>query len=128
MRKILLDANFLVLPFQHSVDMFAELDRILTESYQLYTLNRTYNEARALEDGRYRQQVERLVEESEITVMSVEEEGDADTVLKRMVGEFVVCTNDADIRRYCRTERLPHIYLRQKSHLAAENLESAAHF
>lgn len=122
MRKVLLDANFLVLPFQHNVDIIAELERLLPGGHELYTLNRTYNEACDIEDGRYRNMVERLVEETDITVMSVEESGDVDAVLRQLAGEFVICTNDAELRRYFRDHDLPHIYLRQKTHLAAENL------
>lgn len=128
MQKVLLDANFLVLPFQHNVDIVAELDRIFPEAYGLYTLNRTYNEARDLEDGRYRQMVERLVDEADITVLTVDASGDVDAVLREMAGEFIICTNDGELRRRFEEHDLPHVYLRQKTHLVGENLASAASF
>ncbi|MDY6769448.1 MAG: hypothetical protein SVU88_00580 [Candidatus Nanohaloarchaea archaeon] len=123
--KLLLDANFLVLPFQESVDIFSEFERVVGR-HELYTLNRTYNEALDLEDGQYRQQVERLVEEHGIEVVSRASEKAVDDLLVELAGEYVVCTNDGAVRAELRERDLPHIYLRQRSHLEAENLRPSA--
>lgn len=122
MRKVLLDANFLVLPFQFNVDLFGELDRLLGEQYTVYTLQRTYNEARDLEDGAYRQVVERLVDEADIEVITVQSGKEVDDVLVDLAGEYVVCTNDRAVRAELREARLPHIYLRQQNYLEGEAL------
>lgn len=124
MRKVLLDANFLILPFQENVDIVGELERVIGERHEIYTLNRTYNEALSVEDGKYRQRVERLVEEVGIDVVSMEWDGDVDDLLVELAGEYVVCTNDSDLRARLRDENLPHIYLRQRSYLEAENLDA----
>lgn len=123
MRKALLDANFLVLPFQETVDVFEELDRVLGRN-QVYTLNRTYNEALDLEDGAYREEVELLVEKKGVEIVAVESEKAADDLLVEMAGEYVICTNDAELRRVMRERQLPHVYLRQGSYLEAENLDT----
>ncbi|MFB6294725.1 MAG: PIN domain-containing protein [Candidatus Nanohaloarchaea archaeon] len=127
MTKALLDANFLVLPFQHSVDVFAELERLLGD-VDVYTLNRTYNEALDLEDGKYRQQVERLVAEKNLTVISRASDATVDTVLVELAGEYVVCTNDRELRRRLSQQQLPHVYLRQRSYLEGENLDASLPF
>lgn len=130
MRKILLDANFLILPFQFNVDIFDEFDRLIGEFYEVYTLNRTYNEALNVEDGKYRNMVERLVEESDpaIEIIAVSGEQDVDDVLVSRAGEYVVATNDSELKRRLRKQGLPHIYLRQKNHLEAQYLENAAYY
>lgn len=127
MLKALLDANFLVLPFQENVDIFSELERVLGE-HEVYTLNRTYNEALDLEDGKYRDMVERLVEEKRVEIISRESDKTADDLLLELAGGYVVCTNDADLRRELRENDLPHVYLRQRSHLEGENLGAALPF
>ncbi len=127
MTKALLDANFLVLPFQHSVDIFGELERLLGD-VDVYTLNRTYNEARDLEDGKYRQRVERLVEETDITVISHESDSPVDAVLVELAGEYVVCTNDREVRQHLSERNLPYVYLRQRSYLEGENLDASLPF
>ncbi len=128
MLKVLLDANFLILPFQENVDVVSELDRVLDGRYELYTLNRTYNEARDVEDGKYRDMVERLVTEVGVDLVSVEGEGAVDDILVGLAGEYVVCTNDRDLRAELREKNLPHVYLRQRNHLVAENVDTALPF
>ncbi|MDY6776529.1 MAG: hypothetical protein SVQ76_00320 [Candidatus Nanohaloarchaea archaeon] len=128
MKKVLLDANFLVLPFQFNVSVFDELERVLEESYQVYTLNRTYNEALELEDGRYREQVERLVDETPVKIVSRESDLEVDDLLVELAGEFVVCTNDSEVRGELEEKGLPHIYMRQESYLEGENLRSSLPF
>lgn len=130
MRKILLDANFLIVPFQFNVDVFEEFDRIIGEFYELYSLNRTYNEALSVEDGRYREMVQRLVEEAdpEIAIIDTEAEEDVDDVLVSKAGEFIVATNDSELKQRLRKQGLPHIYLRQKTHLEGQYLGNAAYY
>jgi len=118
MHRLLLDANFLVLPFQHGVRLFDEFDRLLPGRYDVSVLNRAYNEALQLDDGKYRQRVERLVDEHPVDIIAVDAEGSVDAVLLQLAGEYVVCTNDTAVRRELRERELPHIFLRQQSHLA----------
>lgn len=130
MRKLLLDANFLIMPFQFNVDIFSEFDRLIGEFYEVYTLNRTYNEALNVEDGRYHGMVQRLVKESEPEIEVIETEGEkpVDDVLVDMAGEYIICTNDSELRNRLRDKQLPNIYLRQKNHLEGENLRNAAFY
>lgn len=130
MRKILLDANFLILPFQFNVDIFSEFDRLVGEFYEVYTLNRTYNEALDVEDGKYAGMVKRLVEESDPEIEVIETDGNrsADDVLLAQAGEFIIATNDSALRNRLRDRELPHIFLRQKNHLEGDFLRNAAFY
>ncbi len=130
MRKIILDANFLILPFQFNVDIFSEFDRLIGEFYEVYTLNRTYNEALSVKNGQYRNMVERLVTDSdpEITIMETEADDDVDDVLVRLAGDYIIATNDSQLRERLRKQGLPHIFLRQKNHLEAQFLENAVYY
>lgn len=122
---LLLDANFLVLPFQQKLDLFSEFDRLLG-AYQVYTLNRTYNEALHLQDGRYSENVERFVEEKDIDIVTVDSDEEVDDILIELAGDYVVCTNDSEVRKELREMNSPHIYLRGGDHLEAENLQPSA--
>ena len=44
MKKILLDTNFLLIPYQFKVDIFSEIDRIILEKYQICILDKTIDE------------------------------------------------------------------------------------
>jgi rRNA-processing protein FCF1 len=120
---LLLDANFLVLPFQFNVEIFDEFERLSGGEFQAYTLERTYHEARDLEEGSYRQLVERLVEVKDITLLNTPADKPVDSQLLEMAQDgFVVCTNDTELRNRLDHQALPHIFLRQKNHLEGKNL------
>ena len=38
MKKIILDTNFLLIPYSLKIDIFAEIDRIIDEEYKIYIL------------------------------------------------------------------------------------------
>ena len=44
MVKIILDTNFLMLPTEFGIDIFAEIARITTKSYQLLIVDKTQDE------------------------------------------------------------------------------------
>ncbi len=44
MKKIIIDTNFLMIPWQFKVDIFSEFDRICQFNYQLYVFDETLNE------------------------------------------------------------------------------------
>jgi len=48
MKKILLDTNFLLIPHQFRVDIFTQIDRIVTFRYKLYILDKTLEELKKI--------------------------------------------------------------------------------
>lgn len=115
---LLLDANFLVLPFQQNIEIFDEFERLVGVGYEVHTLDRTLNEAIQLDDGKYRQLVQELVDLKDITVINAEADRSVDDALVRYgMDGFVVCTNDTEVKRELADRHLPHIYLRQLNHL-----------
>jgi rRNA-processing protein FCF1 len=44
MRKVILDTNFLLIPFTENVDIFSELERILDFKFQTWVLDKTIDE------------------------------------------------------------------------------------
>lgn len=128
MRKVFLDANFLILPFQFNVDIWSELDRVIGEQYEVYTANRVFNEALNVEDGKYHGMVKRLVEEAGVEFVDMPSDRSVDDTLVEMAGQYIVCTNDKELRERLDDQGKPHIYLRQKNHLEAKKLTNAAFF
>ncbi len=121
--ELLLDANFLVLPFQFNVEIFDEFERLCGGSYELYTLERTLNEAMNIKDGRYRKMLKKLLDLKDINVINTRANKPVDQeLLEQGMKGFVICTNDRDLRNKLDNIELPHIYLRQKNHLEAKNM------
>ncbi|MFH1590203.1 MAG: PIN domain-containing protein [archaeon] len=43
-RKVIIDTNFLLIPAQFNVNVFAEIDRVVLESHNLYIIDKTIEE------------------------------------------------------------------------------------
>ncbi len=123
--KLLLDANFLVLPFQFSVEIFEEFERLTNGYYELYTLERTLNEAMNIRDGRYRKLVKKLMNVKDIEIISTSSRHTVDhDLFEKGFQGFVVCTNDKELKRKLDKENLPYIFLRSRNHLEGRNLRT----
>jgi len=123
---LLLDANFLVLPFQRNIEIFDEFERLVGAGYTVHTLDRTLNEAIQLDDGTYRQLVQKLVDLKDIGVINAPADRPVDDALVQYGRDgFVVCTNDTEVKRELADRHLPHIYLRQLNHLEGRFLRGS---
>jgi Uncharacterized proteins of PilT N-term./Vapc superfamily len=123
MKKILLDTNFLTAPFQLDFDIFAELDR-LYGYYNLYTLEDAVQEAKSIEEGKYGQLVEKLVENKEVEVMETTGSGEVDDLIVRISEGFTVATNDRELRDRLVKQGCEVVIVRSHNHLEKVNEQS----
>ncbi len=120
MRDILLDTNFLVAPFQINISIFQEMD----EKYpgnQVYTVDLVMDEAKSIENGKYGGLVEKLVEAEDIEVLETEGNGFVDDLLVDLSDEFLIATNDKELKNRILDKGRPVMYIRSSSHLVVEN-------
>ncbi|MFB6241611.1 MAG: hypothetical protein ABEJ36_02300 [Candidatus Nanosalina sp.] len=131
MRKILLDTNFLTAPFQFDFPVFNEFDR-LYGSYQLYTLDDAVQEAKSIEEGKYRDLVEKLLETQDIEVLETfdeepdpsregESNEDVDDLLVEISDEFIVATNDKELKQRLVDADKEVVIVRGGNHLEKRN-------
>lgn len=121
--KILLDTNFLVAPFQMSVSVFDQLEQLYPEA-QIYTLEDVIQEAKSIESGRYGELVQKLIEQQEVEVLETEGEGEVDDLLVELCDEFLVATNDKELKDRIKAQGRPVMIVRSKDHLEVENKEA----
>lgn len=119
--KILLDTNFLLIPFQHKVDIFAELDRILNQEYSLFILDRCVEELEKLKAGKgkeaeYAKMALSLIKMKDIKIIKTEERKHTDKLIADQEG-YIIATRDMNLIRELRKKPFKVITLRQKSHL-----------
>lgn len=119
-RKIMLDTNFLVAPFQLSIDLFEEIDRVYPVN-EVYTLEDAVQEARSIEDGSYKALVEKLIDTQNIEVLETEGEGEVDDLLVGISDEFVVATNDRELKERLLENGAEVLFIRSGDHLEASN-------
>ncbi|QKQ97972.1 hypothetical protein GKQ38_00340 [Candidatus Nanohaloarchaea archaeon] len=121
--KILLDTNFLVAPFQHSFDIFDEIER-LYPLHELYTLDDAVEEAKSIEGGKYGDLAEQLIEKKDIEVLETHGNGEVDDLIVDVSDEFVVATNDKELKERLLDRGREVIIIRSGTHLEVLNRSS----
>ncbi len=120
MRDILLDTNFLTAPFQMNISIFEEIDQKYPGN-KVFTLDRAVEEAKSIEDGKYGGLIEKLIESEGVQVLKTEGNGFVDDLLVDLSDEFLIATNDRELKNRILDKGRPVMYIRSKSHIVVEN-------
>lgn len=124
--SILLDANFLLLPMQFSVDIVGELERLFNNVVNGIVPRPVYEELKSIARasntklGRHAALAIRLVNK-QFAVLDVERRPDetVDDLLLRtaLSAGYAVATNDKALRKRLRDLNISTVYLRQRNRL-----------
>ncbi len=125
---MILDTNFLFIPFQFQIDIFEELMALLNQKFEPVLLSVTHKELqRIAEKGppemrRRASLALRLAEKCRILEVEQGFGETPDDVIARVAAEWrcPVATNDRALRKRLRDENVPVIYLRERSRLEME--------
>ncbi|MDD5317572.1 MAG: nucleotide-binding protein [Candidatus ainarchaeum sp.] len=120
-RRVWLDANFLMLPAQFKVDIFAELERVIEEPFELLAPSGVLGELGNVSAGRGIDAAAARVAlkiAGSGRVKIVQSEGPVDDWLAEKAGEGdVVCTNDLGLIRRLRGRKVRRVQMVGRSHL-----------
>jgi len=124
MVKIILDSNFLLVPFQFGVDIFEELNVLLGKAEPI-VLSTTIEELqRLIEKSSVKERMLfsaalKLAERCEILKVERNPSENYDDVIFRVAKELKipVATNDSELRKRLRGAGISTVYLRQKARL-----------
>lgn len=119
MKDILLDTNFLTAPFQLNVSIFEDFEEMYPRC-DFYTLDEVMEEAKSIESGKYGGLVEKLVEE-EVEVLETKGNGFVDDLLVDLSDQFLVATNDKELKQRITEKGRPVAFIRNSSHVRVEN-------
>ncbi len=126
--RIILDSNFLLVPFQFRFDIIDGLREVLGRSFEPIVLSTTYEELLKLSrkkpiklKSQASLALELCTEFRRIKVEQNDTESNDDAIV-RMAIELKGCvaTNDRALKKKLRAAGIPVIYLRHRSHLALE--------
>jgi len=120
MKKIILDTNFLLIPAQFNVDIFAEIDRIMFEKYYLFVIDKTIDELnKIIKDKKQKQKDKQaaklglmLIKAKKVKILKTKQ-GKADDILAKIKG-YIIATQDINLKRRIKGKK---IVLRAKKKL-----------
>jgi rRNA-processing protein FCF1 len=123
--NVILDANFLFLPSQFNVDIFAELSNLLNRRFEPVILSSTVQELQGLAESvspKIQKQALlaiKLAEKCRYVCVKKSSKESYDDVIVRIasVWKSPVATNDRELRMRLRKTGVPVIFLRQKRRL-----------
>jgi len=106
MLRIILDTNFLLIPLQFKVDIFAEVRRLLSEPYELYVYQGTIDELNDLAKGNSKAAVTartaiKLIKQKNLKSLpnSINEKYADTLILEGVTNKDIVCTQDQALKR-----------------------------
>jgi hypothetical protein len=126
--KVIFDSSFLFTSSQFKIDLFEELTKVLNRHFEPIILSSTYQELHRLAESEspklQRQAAFALKLAKKCRQIKVEKDiGESyDDVIVRVASKlgYCVATNDRALRKKLRSQNVPVIYLRQKSHLTVD--------
>ena len=120
MKKIILDTNMLLVPFQFKVDIFKEIDRIIDEKYEIFVVDKTLEELEKLikgnkeKDKKAAKLAKQLIKKNKVKIINTQGKNVDEIIIKIKDKDTIVATQDKELRKKLKGDV---IVLRQKKYL-----------
>jgi len=123
MRRILIDTNFLMIPYQFGVDIFSEFERICNFNYELAVFEPSIFELKKImqnasgKDKRAAQLALKLIKAKNIKLIKSKQK-DVDLLILNNLGkDTIIATQDIQLKKRLLKNGMSVIILRQKKYL-----------
>jgi len=125
MKRILLDTNFFMVPFQLGVNIFSEFERVMEEPFELMTLSPMKGELEKLaRSGKGKDKsAARLAIQIALGIKAEAAAGSGDAAIiayARKHKDLIVATNDSGLRKALKSFGVPTMFVRNRSKLEIE--------
>jgi hypothetical protein len=122
MKKIILDTNFLMIPYQFNVDIFEEISRIMEEEYELIIFDKMIDELEKIaelkgKDATAARIALGLIKKKEVKIISTNEKTVDNAIIDSVDENTIVATNDKVLKEKLKNKNIKIIYLRNKKYL-----------
>jgi rRNA-processing protein FCF1 len=130
--KVILDTNFLMIPFQFNIDVFQEIEYLLQKKVDFVVPSSVKSELTGISarggegapEASLALQLASRCRVVEVTLNPGESVDDAIVKASQKLGA-VVATTDIELKKRLRDINVPVVYLRDKSKLEIEGMEPA---
>ncbi len=123
-RPVIIDTNFLLIPFRYRIDILRELDYLVEPSHRFVISSKTMKELKKIgkkvgKDGMAARLAIKLVEANSLRIDVIESEEHVDDWIAdySKANRAIVCTNDSELRRRLRALHIKVITMKSKSKL-----------
>ena len=130
--KVILDSNFLMIPFQFHIDIFQEMEYLLQKKVDFIVpssvkLELTGISSRGGEGAPEASLALQLASRCRVVEVSLQPSETVDDAIVKAAQKLgaVVATNDIELKKRLRDINVPVVYLREKSKLEVEGVEPA---
>ncbi|MFC1648524.1 PIN domain-containing protein [Nanoarchaeota archaeon] len=122
MKKVILDTNFLLLPGQHRIDVFEEIDRLVKDRYELCVVPGTLDELKGLSQGDSRDaQAAKLgfvlAQQKGLKTTGKSNDSVDDAIVDIAGKDVIVATQDKLLKKRVQEKGAKVMTMRQKQHL-----------
>ena len=121
--KLIIDTNFLLIPFKFKIDIFSEFTRICNFNYKLFIFEQSINELKNIiekQSGKDKKAAKfalKLIELKHINIIKSEQKDVDWLILNKSDKDTVVATLDSNLKRELLKKGISVIILRQKKYL-----------
>lgn len=127
MKKIIIDTNFFLIPYNFKVDIFSEIDRICDFKHDIFIIDKTKDELESIitkQRGKNKRAAElglALIKAKKPKLIKSQSKNQEysvdDIILKKADKSVIVATQDRNLKRKLKLKKIPVIVLRQKKYL-----------
>ncbi len=130
--KVVLDSNFLMIPFQFNLDVFQEIEYLLQKKVDFIVPSAVKSEltgisARGGEGAAEASLALQLASRCRVVEVTLDENETVDDAIVKSSQKLgaVVATTDIELKKRLRDINVPVVYLRDKSKLEVDGIEPA---
>ncbi|MBT4647415.1 hypothetical protein HOC11_04050 [archaeon] len=124
MKKIILDTNFLLIPYHFKVDIFSEIDRIIDDKYEILILEGIIDELNNIiekQTGKHvlaAKMAMTLIKQKHLKTINISGTEYIDDSIVNISDEMtVVATQDKELKKRLKSKNIKIIVLRNKKYL-----------
>ena len=123
MKRIIIDTNFLMIPYIFKVDIFSEIHRICNFNYKLLIFEKSIDELKNIierQSGKHKKAAKlalKLIKSKKISLINSENKNVDTLILENLSNNNIVATQDAALKHRIIEKGFSVITLRQKKYL-----------
>lgn len=121
-KKVIIDTNFLLIPSQFKIDIFSEIERIMTLPYELFVLDKSIDELNKIikqQRGKDKTAAKLALQliEGKVNIIKTEEGLVDDLIVELADNNTFVCTQDKELKQRVKEKCGKLISMKQKQYL-----------